>query len=66
MHIHENKLKKYNRDYEEDLAKYRENPDKGEIDDDKEDDDGRNYIVKPVKSDHVSVNRGGLYWQVVA
>ena len=35
------KLKKYNREFEEDIAKYRENPDEGEGDeaDDEEDDD---------------------------
>ena len=37
------KLKKYNREFEEDIAKYRENPDEGEgeEEEEEEDDDGK-------------------------
>ena len=37
------KLKKYNRDFEEDIAKYRESPDLGEGEDEDEDDDSKDF-----------------------
>lgn len=46
------KLKKYDRDFEDEIAKYRENPDEGEGDDEGDEDfDGKFCIhVKPMKS----------------
>ena len=40
------KLKKYNRDFEEDITKYRENPDQGEGEEEEEEDDSKISFTK--------------------
>ena len=50
------KLKKYNRDFEEDITKYRENPDQGEGEEEEEEDESKNLTFTTLhKKDKVCI-----------